>query len=95
MENLKMKQICEQCVCAPVCETFRTTGGIAQCVYFYEKPVRAKWIRECRNRVYCSNCRKGFNTDVRQPERFCGNCGREMELKLTDDEIFGLESEHI
>ena len=43
------------------------------------KIVRAKWIRECKNRLKCGNCNKGRNTDVERYWNYCPNCGAKMD----------------
>lgn len=57
-------ELCEECVCAPVCSIFRATGGLARCVMFRSsqvevKPiVHARWISRpgTLGDWHCSNC---------------------------------------
>lgn len=84
MENLI---ICDKCVCLPVCENFRATGGVTNCIYFYQKKQQVNWVafyqkgwRDGQKWMVgytCTNC-KGFAKDT---SPFCPHCGAEMKVE--------------
>ena len=73
--------LCNNCVCQPVCSVYRAIGIVEKCAHFHKEDgvVRAKWEQECRNRLRCSNCHKGFNTDYWFGRDYCSFCGAKME----------------
>lgn len=84
---MESQMLCDDCVCQPVCSIYRATGYIIRCVYFHKDDVvRAKWEQECRNRLRCSRCHKGFNTDYWFGRDYCSFCGAKMEEKEPYDD---------
>lgn len=84
-------ELCEECVCAPVCSIFRATGGLARCVMFRSsrvetKPiVHARWIVESDDKGWkkhsCSNCGCFGRTDINVFLNwdYCPHCGAQMD----------------
>ena len=47
--------------------------------------VRGHWIKECKNRLKCSICSLGRNTDVERELNFCPRCGAQMYEEIAYD----------
>lgn len=82
---------CNGCVCKPVCEIYRATGGVNTCEFYcHERPFcgkpRAKWKLSNFGKGTCSRC--NFTQtgvwDFDHHQRFCGVCGAEMELEVRE-----------
>lgn len=72
-------ELCEECVCAPVCSIFRATGGLARCVMFRSSRT-GKWVVRPSNpeQVYCSECAM-ILAGVARGFFYCPNCGAKMD----------------
>jgi uncharacterized OB-fold protein len=87
MEKL---MVCNGCVCKPVCEIFRATGGVNTCemameIATKEEPVvRAHWIYkplETDVDIWLYHCSACANLSAR-PRAYCAECGAKMEEKV-------------
>ena len=81
---------CTQCVCNPICDIYKATGGVNECKFFYEKKQTARWIEQdglcCCSacnwkavRLYCCE-EEGWVPLF--AENYCPNCGAKMEVKV-------------
>ena len=71
--------LCDNCAHAPICGKLIAMGPLNVCENYMKTPVRAMWIRECKNRLKCPCCNKGVNTDLSVGFKFCSYCGAELE----------------
>ena len=75
-------ELCKKCVCRPVCEIFRATGGVGRCKHYYSRSnISAYWVVKWHidpngdfKLYHCSNC----DTPCAQMRRHCSYCGSHM-----------------
>jgi predicted RNA-binding Zn-ribbon protein involved in translation (DUF1610 family) len=48
-----------------------------------------RWEVECKNRLRCSNCGAGRNTDTQIEWNYCPRCGAVMDLPNITSETMG------
>lgn len=78
--------LCDECICQPVCEVYRATGGVGRCEHchmvgrtYVASVVHGHWKDITGGMVIlgdCSECK------VRQPvigTNYCKNCGAKMK----------------
>ena len=77
----KVDAECDRCLCQPVCDRYKATGGVKTCEHFKEER-RGKWKKaHIAGYLKCSCCEDAF---IREgwPENgkwsHCPNCGADM-----------------
>ena len=68
---------CEDCLCAPVCGTFRATGGVARCVMFRSERT-GKWVVKDYGDSELYQCSECGDTSAKA-RNYCAECGLKME----------------
>ena len=75
MENLREKQICDECACGPVCDIYRVTGGVTQCRHVIPAE---RYVKRIRTEAYqvlmtmkCGRC----GAYVLEQDHLCPQCG--------------------
>ena len=74
------KDLCENCVCLPVCGVYRATGGTTQCK-FHQVENTGRWILKWHidpdgdyKLYHCSEC----DTPNARERNYCNECGARM-----------------
>ena len=72
--------ICDNCVCMPVCEVYRATGGVARCKHrhegsFYATKLSATEVIEVTLTKRCSRC----DCYMLETDHVCPGCGAIMK----------------
>lgn len=74
-------ELCEECVCAPVCSIFRATGGLARCVMF--RSLRTgKWVVKDHGDFLLYHCSECDNPSAKA-RNYCAECGAQMDEEET------------
>ena len=72
----KNKTICDECLCWPICSTYRATNGVRHCKYFYAGSPHAKMERakEPVSVVLIMQCGR-CGAHVLEQDHICPGCG--------------------